>query len=64
MLSSAMLHRVDLVRIDVSEECSAFIIKVSIVGELGTTLAITSKRRKLQRNTVCASVASYCYRCS
>jgi hypothetical protein len=46
-----MLHRVALVRSDVSEELSAFIIKVTRVGELGTTLAVTSNRRPLRRNT-------------
>jgi hypothetical protein len=29
------------------------------VGELGTTLAVTSNRRTLRRNTAAASVASY-----
>jgi hypothetical protein len=43
-----MLHRVDLVRTDVSEELSASFIRVTRIGELGTTLAV-------QR----ASVASY-----
>jgi DNA-binding TFAR19-related protein (PDSD5 family) len=40
MASSAMLRRVALVRTDVSEELSAYIIKVIKIGELGTTLAI------------------------
>jgi hypothetical protein len=47
-----MLHRVALVRTDVSEERSASIIIVTRIGELGTTLAVTSdghtKRRFLQ----------------
>jgi hypothetical protein len=34
--SSGMLHRVTLVRTDVSEELSAFIIRVTRIGELGT----------------------------
>jgi hypothetical protein len=51
MVSSGMLHRVALVRIDVSEELSASFIRVTILGELGTTLAVTSNRRTLQRNT-------------
>jgi hypothetical protein len=42
-----MLHRVVLVRTDVSEELSACIIRVTRIGQLGTTLGITSKRRKL-----------------
>jgi hypothetical protein len=36
-----MLRRVALVRADVSEELSAS-IRVTIIGELGTTLAVTS----------------------
>jgi hypothetical protein len=35
-----MLCRVALVRIDVSEELSAYFIRVTIIGELGTTLAV------------------------
>jgi hypothetical protein len=41
-----MLHRVALVRTDVSDELSASIIKVTI-GELGTTVAVTSNRSTL-----------------
>jgi hypothetical protein len=51
MASSGMLRRVALVRTDVSEELSAFIIRVTRNGELGTTLAITSNRCMLWRNT-------------
>jgi hypothetical protein len=67
MASSGMLCHVALVRIDVSEELSASFIRVIKIGELGTTLAVTSNRRMLQRNTISsqsASVASYCWRCS
>jgi hypothetical protein len=46
-----MLGRVILVRTDVSEELSASIISVTRIGELGTTLAVTSNRRTLRRNT-------------
>jgi hypothetical protein len=53
MASSGMVHRVALVRADVSEELRASIIRVTRIGELGT-LAITSNRRTLQRNHVCA----------
>jgi hypothetical protein len=42
-----MLRRVVLVRTDVSEELSAPIIKVTRIGELGTTLAVTSNRRRI-----------------
>jgi hypothetical protein len=37
-----MLRRVDLVRTDVSDELSASLIRVTRIGELGTTLAVTS----------------------
>jgi hypothetical protein len=46
MASSGMLRRVALARTDVSEELSAFFIRVTI-GELRTTLAITSNRPTL-----------------
>jgi hypothetical protein len=52
MVSSGMLRRVALVRIDVSEEASASFIRVTRIGELGTTLAATSNRRTLPRNTM------------
>jgi hypothetical protein len=42
MASSGMLRRVALVRTDVSEELSASIIRVTRIGELGTTLAVTT----------------------
>jgi hypothetical protein len=42
---SGMLRRVALVRTDVSEELSASIIRVTRIGELGITLAVTSNRR-------------------
>jgi hypothetical protein len=44
MVSFGMLRRVDLVRTDVSEELSASFIGVTRIGELGTTLAVTSNR--------------------
>jgi hypothetical protein len=43
-----MLRRVALVRTDVSEEINASFIRVTRIGELGTTLAVTSNRRQRQ----------------
>jgi hypothetical protein len=51
MPSSGMLRRVSLVRTDVSEERSAFIIRVTRIDEVGTTLAVISNRRTPRRNT-------------
>jgi hypothetical protein len=51
MASSGMLRRVALVGTDVSEDLSAYIIRVGRIGELETTLALTSNRRALRRNT-------------
>jgi hypothetical protein len=42
--SSGVLRRVALVRTGVSEELSASFIKVTRIGELGITLAVTSNR--------------------
>jgi hypothetical protein len=50
MSSTRMLHRVALVRTDVSEQLSASFIGVTRIGELRTTLAVTSNRRTLRRN--------------
>jgi hypothetical protein len=41
MQSSGMLRRVTLVITDVSEELSATFIRVTRIGEVGTTLAVT-----------------------
>jgi hypothetical protein len=51
MPSSGMLRRVALVKTDVSEELSASIIRVTRIGELGTSLAVTSNGCTLRRNT-------------
>jgi hypothetical protein len=47
MASSGMLGRVAFVRTDVLEELSASLIRVTRIGELGATLAVTSNRRTL-----------------
>jgi hypothetical protein len=54
-----MLRRVALVRTDVSEELSASFIRVTIIGELGKTLALTTNRRILGVSLQRTSVASY-----
>jgi hypothetical protein len=48
MPSSEMLLLVALVRTDVSEELSASIIRLTVIGELGGTLALTSNRCTLR----------------
>jgi hypothetical protein len=51
MASSRMLNRVAVVRTDVMQELSASFIRVTRIGELGTTLAVTSNQSMLRRNT-------------
>jgi hypothetical protein len=48
MVSSEILRRVALVRTDLSEEPGASFIRVTRIGELGTTQAATSNRRTLR----------------
>jgi hypothetical protein len=48
MVFSGMSRRVALVRTDVSEELNASFIRVTRIGELGTTLTVTSNRRTLR----------------
>jgi hypothetical protein len=56
MVSSGMLRRVALVRTNVSEQLSASFIRVTRIGELGTTLAVTAFLRRVRRLLVTASV--------
>jgi hypothetical protein len=49
MPSSVMLHRAVLLRTDVSKERNVSIIRVTRIGELGTTSAVTSNRRTMQK---------------
>jgi hypothetical protein len=53
MASSGMLRRAAIVRTDVSEELGASFIRLTRIVELGTTLAVTSNRPTLRRNTKC-----------
>jgi hypothetical protein len=56
-----MLRRVALVKTDVSEQPGASFIKVTRIGELGTTQAATSNRRTLMKEAPGSSqnVGSY-----
>jgi hypothetical protein len=47
-----VLHRVALIRTDVSEERGAPIIRVTRIGELGSTSTVSSSRLTLRRNTM------------
>jgi hypothetical protein len=51
MAPSGMLRRVAQVITDFSEEFSDSFIRVTRIGELGTTLAVTSNRPTLRRNS-------------
>jgi hypothetical protein len=44
-MKNVILRCVALVRTEISEERSAYIIRVTRIGELGTTSAVTSSRR-------------------
>jgi hypothetical protein len=57
MLFSGMLRHVVLVIADSSEERIASIISVTRIGELGTTLAVTSNRCTLR--VALRNVSSY-----
>jgi hypothetical protein len=58
VMSSGMLRRVALVRTDVLEELSASFIRVTRIGEVGTSLTVTSNRRTLRRNAFLRNVRS------
>jgi hypothetical protein len=51
-----MLRHVALVRTHVSEELSAPFIGVTRIGELGTTLAVTSNRLLVTANVPCSPI--------
>jgi hypothetical protein len=50
--SSQVLRRVAIVRTDVSQERIFYIIRGKIIGELRTTLAVTSNPSTMRRNTI------------
>jgi hypothetical protein len=54
MQSCGMLHLVALVRTEFSEEHIASIIRRTRIGDLGTTIAVTSNRNTLLLFTVTA----------
>jgi hypothetical protein len=57
MPSSGMWHQVGLVKIDISEKRIASVVRVEIISELGTTLAVTSKlKHTLTANVVYSSL--------
>jgi hypothetical protein len=59
MLPSGMLHHVALVRTYVSEECITSIISMTRIGELETTLAVTSNWSMLQSNAILNYTIAY-----
>jgi hypothetical protein len=64
MASSGMLRRVALVRTDVSKELSVSFIRVTRIGELGTTLAVTRNRMKEAQSSSEKSVLTRTTRCN
>jgi hypothetical protein len=61
MPSSGLLRHVVLVRTDGAEERSASIIRMARIGELGTTLAVTSVRLLLVTANVVPSSPDSCH---
>jgi ABC-type taurine transport system substrate-binding protein len=52
MASSGMLRRVALVRTDVSEYLSVSFIRVTRIGEIGTSVLTTATRRNIPENAI------------
>jgi hypothetical protein len=59
MQSSAMLRLLALIRTDISEGYIASIIMVTKIDELGTTLALTSKRILFLRSVLPLLVTAF-----
>jgi hypothetical protein len=59
MASSGSLRRVALVITDVSEELSASFIRVTRIGELGTTLIVTSNSREKLKSYIFSSYLEF-----
>jgi folate-dependent phosphoribosylglycinamide formyltransferase PurN len=59
MTSHGKLRHVALVTTNVLEERIASIIRVTRIGELGTTLALTNNQSKLRRNIIMEAIRSY-----
>jgi hypothetical protein len=57
MLSFELLCCVALVKNKISEERRASIIRVTRIGELGTTLAVTSNRHAVKKYYICPEVS-------
>jgi hypothetical protein len=60
MVSSGLLRRVALVRTDGSEEPGASFIRMTKIGELGTTQAATSNHGISSQRTSVASCSLCC----
>jgi hypothetical protein len=58
MPSSGILCRVAVLRTDVSEDLIAFIIRVTRIGELRTTLAVTDNQSTLRRRNQLLATAN------
>jgi hypothetical protein len=52
MKSSRILSRLAIVRTNLSEECTASIVRMKRISPLEITLAVTSNRSTLQKNAV------------
>jgi hypothetical protein len=63
MVPSGILRRVPLVRTDVSEELNASFNRVKRLGELGTTLAVTSVLTRATWHNIPEDTILHSHRC-